>query len=477
MDYWKCGSLRVVYSGPVRAGKTRAVLEKHFYFCVKYPGVRCLWLRLTKDSMAQTVLQTFEEYVMVPDLLLNPPDEQMGRTFRQSYRFKNGSEIVVGGLDNVDKYLSGEYDFIAIFQAEEAAKHDLDILMTRLSNFKAPYQQISLDCNPQGPEHWIKKLCEATAHHNRPVMRVPMIQGSLKDNPKYFDRTRNQWTKEGQNFVDSLGILEGHEYQRKVLGKWVSPEGARFKCASRHVQGFKIKDRFPGGIPKHFKRWMSIDYGVSSPYAAYWHTLDEEGRIFTYREDYQIGYEAREQAKRWKILTLEGERISEIRCDRSIWGRLVGLDHEQNEVYKQYADEIRDDRRFGPLKPGIKNTQEIGYVTLENLLKEGKWFIEESCTALWGELEGAVYYEDKKTGIRYELINPNPQKKACPDHALEACVYGLCRNNQKTSGQDDEVIDFQEVRSVQHSERVNEMRSEMMRWGSENRENVFKESY
>ena len=85
----------VVLCGPAGTGKSRANLEKLFACANKYPGMRGLILRQTRESLTETGLVTWETKVVPKD---HPCLAGPHRNLRQSYRFPNGSEIVVGGL-------------------------------------------------------------------------------------------------------------------------------------------------------------------------------------------------------------------------------------------------------------------------------------------------------------------------------------------------------------------------------------------
>lgn len=56
----------VILSGPAGTGKSLAALHKVHYCAVKYPGMRALVARKTRESLTQSVLVTFEEKVMSP---------------------------------------------------------------------------------------------------------------------------------------------------------------------------------------------------------------------------------------------------------------------------------------------------------------------------------------------------------------------------------------------------------------------------
>jgi hypothetical protein len=148
-----CRDTEVLIEGPAGTGKSRAALQKLHYAALKYPGMRALLIRKTRESLTESALVTFEEKVLPPD---SPMAAGAKRNVRQSYDYPNGSCIVVGGMvagdkDRSAKIMSTEYDLIAAFEATELAEDDWEKLLTRLRNGKMPYQQAIADCNPGAP--------------------------------------------------------------------------------------------------------------------------------------------------------------------------------------------------------------------------------------------------------------------------------------------------------------------------------------
>lgn len=99
---------QVLTSGPAGTGKSLAWLAKIAYNADKYPKCRQLICRKSRSSLTETGLVSFERDILESNSpLLHPPNL---RRVRQSYHHPNGSEIIVGGLDNAEKILSSEYD-------------------------------------------------------------------------------------------------------------------------------------------------------------------------------------------------------------------------------------------------------------------------------------------------------------------------------------------------------------------------------
>ena len=148
-------------AGPAGTGKSLAMLQKAFYTSLIVPGCRSLIVRQTHASLTGSTLVTFEQQVATAALA-----EGVVRWFGGSprkpaaYQFANGAEILVGGLDRPEKFLSTEFSRIYIDEATQISLKALETLITRLRGNADTYRQIVLACNPDHPKHWIKQRCD-----------------------------------------------------------------------------------------------------------------------------------------------------------------------------------------------------------------------------------------------------------------------------------------------------------------------------
>jgi PBSX family phage terminase large subunit len=202
-ELWRCKETTVLISGPAGTGKSRAVLEKLYACAVKYPGMRALLTRKTRESLSEAALFTFEEKVLPAG---SPLANGSQRRMRQHYRLANTSEIIVAGLDKPEKLMSTEYDLIYVQEATECEERDIEMLTTRLRNNVMPYQQLLLDCNPDAPHHWLYQRCAAG--------RCRLLESRHDENPTVTPE-----------YLATLDALTGVRYQRLRLGLWVAAEG------------------------------------------------------------------------------------------------------------------------------------------------------------------------------------------------------------------------------------------------------------
>lgn len=409
LELFRARNKEIVIAGQVGTGKSRADLEKLHACALKYSGFRGLMTRKTRVSMSNTMLVTWGNHVTEGFFPTGP-----SRAHRTSYVYPNGSEIDLLGLDNPDRIMSSEYDMILVGECVEASEEDWEKLITRLRNGKMPYQQIVGDCNPDAPTHWIKRR-EAEG-------KLLLLESRLVDNPRFYDARKGEWTPEGVLYLENLESLTGHRRERLLEGKWVSPEGARWPYLRRGEHTFDRREVWPHGLPESFKVIIGIDYGIRAPYCALWVAVDFDGDLYVFREDYEPGLGAWEQAQRVVDLTGRNERIHYVFADPACWAEMIDKDGRTGVSTADYYDRaFRKDERFGPLLKGFNKSRRSAMDTLDLLLTRGNGhpdlWIEEHCVNLWREMNEAVW--DSRNPIKEDL------DPACSDHAITALYYAV----------------------------------------------------
>lgn len=269
-DLFRCRDLEVCIEGPAGTGKTVAVLGKVHLALLKYPGARALVARKTNVDLAASALVTYQTRV------LHPGDGVTyfgGNRVRPAmFRYANGSELIVSGLDKPEKVKSAEYDLEYINEATECDEEDIELVRSRLRNGVMPYQQLLMDANPGAPTHWLNQRMESG--------KTTRLLSRHEDNPRFYDRTAGVWTSEGESYInDVLGGLTGVRRLRLLEGKWASAEGVVYDEWDAAVH---VIPRFP--IPGSWPRYLSIDFGYTSPTVVQWWAMDGDGRLYLYRE-------------------------------------------------------------------------------------------------------------------------------------------------------------------------------------------------
>ncbi|MCH8290212.1 terminase [Candidatus Poribacteria bacterium] len=315
-----CKDPEVIISGPYETGKTRAALTKIHLLLSKYPQARGLMLRKTYKSLHQSALITFEKRVLpCPSDSPQSPLRRFGGEKPEWYDYPNGSRLVIGGLDNPDKILSSEYDFIYVNQVEELTLDEWEKLTARCTGRagNAPYTQIIGDCQPASQLHWILKRDRVTLLHSR-----------HQDNPMLFDPQTHELTIQGRKTMDTLDALTGIRKKRGRDGLWVSVEGQVYEFE----MAIHLIDRFE--IPKEWIRFRAIDFGYTNPFVCQWWAVDSDGRLYLYREIYMTQRTVRIHAKQILKLSLN-ESISYTVADHDAEDRAT---LEENGIRTRLAD-------------------------------------------------------------------------------------------------------------------------------------------
>ena len=352
----------ILIEGPAGTGKTRAILEKCHLLCQEAPHIRVLWVRATRAAMSESVLATFEQKVLPED---SPIAHGPRRENRHAYHYPNGAQIVLGGLDKVDRIMSSDYDVICVFEATEVKLDDWEKLMTRGRNYKLPWQQQIADCNPAGPRHWLLQRAKAgTMAHLRSV---------FEDNPSIDPK-----------YLLDLAALTGHRRARLYEGRWMAASGAVYpdieRCFVDHID--PPPGRLVGGI----------DFGWTNPFAALGGTvyIDEDGKNILY-----VWYE------RYKKRTLISEHAKALPTGHVWWadpsepGSITEIRRADHGIYKAH------------------NSILVGINAVSRRIDDGRLKISKRCSALHAEVEAYRYREDSDSEKPLDELN----------HACDALRY------------------------------------------------------
>jgi len=147
--------------------------------CKWEAGHRFLVVRKTAKSLRESCFhqlcdQAMEHYAA--DIEKIPK----GKSAEMYIRFRNGSEIIFAGLDDVEK-LKSIHDITGIWieEATEVSEQDFDQLDIRLRGETKYYKQIIVTFNPVSVTHWLKKRF---FDRKDPKGRVRIHESTYKDN-------------------------------------------------------------------------------------------------------------------------------------------------------------------------------------------------------------------------------------------------------------------------------------------------------
>jgi phage terminase large subunit len=286
---WRKRAPYIVFQGPAGTGKTRICCEFINFLCIRYPGIRVLMARQFRSTMTHSCMFTMGKEVLQPSEKVHfspgqqsyiyPPRTGVSGTAKG----KKGvcSEIVVSGLDDMAKIMSSQFDIIYLNEGTDIRKDQWEYLMTRNRNGVLPWQFMMMDCNPQHPKHWVKQMLDM-GYIGDPNNVVLDIKGQLKDNPRWWDSERQDWTEAGYDFVFvKLGSLTGARRERLLEGRWASAEGQIYASFDRGIH--VCKNFVP---PTSWRRIWAFDFGYVNPFVWQNWAIHPDGHMYLFQEFY-----------------------------------------------------------------------------------------------------------------------------------------------------------------------------------------------
>jgi PBSX family phage terminase large subunit len=260
----------VLVEGPAGTGKSRAIGEFLYETAAKYAHTKILALRRFRTDLHRGFQQTFENMVLYPghELLTAPGGGKDDN--RVYYRWPNGSQLVLGHMEDPQRWYSSEWDIVYWNEVNEARLDQWERLDRSLRRgdrmTECPWRLKMGDTNPDSDRHWIHLRCKAGTT-KRLVTRH-------RDNPSleeaYLNRLRN---------------LTGVRYRRLYLGEWCSAEGQIWDNFDSSVHIIPTEEELP-----EFKWYMAgMDFGYHNPGCLLVVGFSEDGCGYVIREVYRPG--------------------------------------------------------------------------------------------------------------------------------------------------------------------------------------------
>lgn len=410
----------VLLAGPAGTGKSYAALCKLHLMAMRNGidatharGMQGLIVRKTHNSLTSTGLVTFKQHV-APEALANGTVRWYGGSGSEPPKFiySNGSEIKVGGMDNPMKIMSSEYDVIFAQEATELSVTDWEKLTTRLRNGRLSFQQLIADCNPEGPDHWLKLRCDAG--------KTKMLYALHTDNPVLFD-DNGVPTEQGRQYLARLDALTGVRKLRLLGGVWAAAEGIIYADWNPAIH---FTDRKK--LPQEWRRIWGIDFGYVNPFVWQMWAIDPDGRLWLEKEVYQTQMLV-EDIWEQKIKPLVIAKNGEWKYPRPDW---IVTDHdaEDRATFEKHSG-LRTIAAIKDVSPGIQAMQKRlaarrMFICRDSLHERDPLLVEASLPmGFAGEITGYVW-KAKPSVSTSSQDKPTPDEPLkVNDHSLDASRY------------------------------------------------------
>lgn len=204
--------------------------------------------------------------------------------------------------------------------------------------------------------------------------------------------------KADPDYISRLKALDEKQQKALLYGHWDVFEGQFF---SEWDPDHHVVDAFD--IPASWKKFVAIDYGYGAPFCALWFAIDNDGKVFCYRELYGTKISPEDQAK--QVLMLSGdESIDWFAADPSMFSK-----HGYGESFAQIYD------RHGLVLIPSNNSRPVGWALVHDFLANGNIAFFKNCRNVIRTLPT----------LNHSRRNPDDLDTMQEDHAVDALRYFL----------------------------------------------------
>lgn len=440
---WSRRTARVLYGGAGFGGKSYFARAAAVGICLKladHYGVRAprvILARQTYNDLRDNHHSNFElEWGHLGKVYQNH------KQYGYSFVFHNPKRGAILFRNAQDKGLArGRGKEVHAVILDESTQFTVEDFSNALYNARAlaPFNPVLLLSNPDGVGFaWHRGLWRP--HLPESVRLTPYLEGAPfvgLSNPLDFRFVRALpqdnplWGEQGHVFLASVASLPPHIREARLKGLWNAPEGARWPKAT--------EDRlsWSGRVMPAWRKVIGLDYGIRNPFAAIWLAHSPEGYWVAYRELYEKGVTARDQARKIMGASPSSESYAGVYGDPAMWAEQQRHEDDGKRPVSQiYSEEFSRDPGFsGKLVKGLTGLRTDRFATMDDLV--GGFDDDEpllkvdisACPNFWQELTGAVH---PRNGVRLD----GDLDKDCADHALTGVLYALHGKVQRKRSRD-----------------------------------------
>jgi len=390
------GATRVLAVSGARSGKTFEFVRSLIARAIHAPDSRHVIIRKHFGQVKKFVwLDTMPKVLRICYPQIEPYLKQDKSDYY--WRFPNGAEIWIGGLDDkdrADKILGGEYNTIYFNEVSEISHTSIVTALTRLAmkTFKKDGRPLTnkayFDCNPPHKTHWSYKMFY---DQQDPITNIaipnPERQAVIELRPE--DNLDNL----PEQYIEELKNLTGNARLRFYEGLY-QDEAAGALWSEKLINKTRVLK-----APEKLKRIVvSIDPAVTKT-----ETADETGIVIVGEDHHGHGY----------VL----EDLSGIFSPNE-WARRAVAAYNKWEADKIIAEVNQGGDMVRTILKGLQAN--IAYASVR--ATRGKILRAEPISSLYEE--GIVHHVGSFPDLEYQMVTYTGDKDISPDR-LDAAVHGL----------------------------------------------------
>lgn len=233
--------------GAVRSGKSFVdivyTVPRRIRNVADYEGLSVI-LGVSKETIERNVLQPMREKYT---------NRLVGGINNRNIAKICGEDVYCLGAEKISQLAKIQGMSIKYLYGDEVAKWNEDVFMMALSRLDKKYSRMDAACNPESPNHWLKKFLDNTE------LDTYIQRYTIWDNP-FLPR----------EFVENLcKEYEGTVYYgRYIEGEWTLAEGLIYPMYKDAIEEPPIKHDNDGKEIPPSKYVLSIDYGTQNAFSA-----------------------------------------------------------------------------------------------------------------------------------------------------------------------------------------------------------------
>ncbi len=382
---------------------------------VRKPAYKAILFRRSYPELERSLILRSQE--------LYPSEGGRYQEQKHRWTFPSGAIIDFGYLDNdkaVFDYQSAAYAYLGFDEATHFTEFQIEYLKSRCRCADPDVQKyIRYTSNPGniGHTYFKKRFIDnkvpfKTYHDAITGLSMKFIPSKVFDNFVLM--------KADPEYVKRLEGLPDNEKKKLLHGSWDVMEGQYFGEFRTDIHVIE-----PFTIPKDWKRYAGIDYGLTAPFAGLFVAIDYDGNPIVYKEYYQAGKTAFENGLGMQALYYKDdepiEHISGFFADPSIFGN-SGSGRTGETIAEILKKPLKD------LKLGI-NYHGLPVVPASNRRIDGWNTIREYLLGTKGKklkiFNNCFNLIRTFPEMMYDLHDQEDLNTKLEDHALDALRYVL----------------------------------------------------
>ena len=283
----------VLYGGAAGGGKSYAICWDALARCIRYPHTHAYLFRRTYPELEQTLIQT----------MLSIVPAKLGRYKASTHRMRlaNGSELHFCHLNNEGagllEYQGAQIQWLYFDELTHFTKPMYDFIRTRL---RANVELGIVPCvrcasNPGDPGHgWVKSYFVDSTNVGRDIVeREIQLEGDdkpIRRTVQYIPATVRDNPHLPRTYEAELMLKPPKLRDALLYGKWDAFDGQAFPEFIDDPDHYEDRQWThviaPFRIPDWWTRFVSFDHGYTRPYSFGAWAVDEDGRVYRYKELY-----------------------------------------------------------------------------------------------------------------------------------------------------------------------------------------------